>query len=157
CTHVDVDVRALDAGIAARIVALLESGADEHVLACRGTHLFRPDVQPIALPPAARVARLRERGVYLVTGGLGGVGSTLAEHLAREVRARLVLVGRTPGPSRADWVRRLEALGGEVLVEAADVCDAVAMARVLRSAAERFGPIQGVIHAAGLPDTAGVI
>ncbi|HZR44806.1 MAG TPA: type I polyketide synthase, partial [Ktedonobacteraceae bacterium] len=34
---------------------------------------------------------LRHRGVYLITGGLGGVGLVLAEHLAQSMQARLVL------------------------------------------------------------------
>ena len=32
--------------------------------------------------------------MYLITGGLGGIGLVLAEHFARRARARLVLVGR---------------------------------------------------------------
>jgi hypothetical protein len=78
---------------------------------------------------------------YLITGGLGGIGGVIAEWLAREVKARLVLVGRTPLPQRADWddwlarharpttasrsrssrSARLEALGATVLPVAADV------------------------------------
>ncbi len=48
-------------------------------------------------------ARLRKRGVYIITGGLGAVGLQVAEYLARCVQARLVLVGRTPLPERAAW------------------------------------------------------
>ena len=39
---------------------------------------------------------LRPGGVYLVTGGLGGIGLELMEHLARHAKARLVSVGRSP-------------------------------------------------------------
>jgi acyl transferase domain-containing protein len=177
CTHVDVDVRTLDAAAAERIVALIDSGLDDEAgepfIACRGSRTLWLDYQQTALPPVERVPRLRERGVYLITGGLGGVGSTLAECLAREVRARLILVSRTPLPPRDAWprladaagaegeairrVRRIEAQGAEVLVEQADVCDASRMDSLIRSAEARFGPINGIIHAAALPDTAGVI
>ena len=47
-------------------------------------------------PIEASPARLRERGVYLLTGGFGGIGQTLAQYLAETVSARLVLIGRTP-------------------------------------------------------------
>ena len=44
---------------------------------------------------------LRQRGVYLVTGGLGGIGLAVALDLARRVSARLVPLGRSPVPPRA--------------------------------------------------------
>src|SRR5262249_51985539 len=52
---------------------------------------------------AARNSLLREGGVYLITGGLGRVGLALAAHLARTVKAKLVLLGRTPAPPREEW------------------------------------------------------
>ncbi|HEV7514700.1 MAG TPA: SDR family NAD(P)-dependent oxidoreductase, partial [Thermoanaerobaculia bacterium] len=94
----------------------------------------------------------RERGVYLVTGGLGGLGMTFARHLAETVKARLVLVSRTARPDAGDpRLLELERLGAEVMVVAADVGDPVAMATVVAAARERFGAIHGVVHAAGLP------
>ena len=76
---------------------------------------------------------LKQQGVYLITGGLGRIGLSLAEALAREVNARLVLVSRTQLPPREQWdhcltesntnetvsrrirrLRRVEALGGRV-------------------------------------------
>nr|BFE78749.1 hypothetical protein GCM10020093_013500 [Planobispora longispora] len=114
-------------------------------------------------PPAG----LREGGVYLVTGGLGGIGVTLAEDLARRVRARLVLLGRSGLPPRQEWdalgggtdrtaravaaVRRMEEAGAEVLVLAADVTDPADMRRTREEALARFGRIDGIVHAAGLP------
>jgi acyl transferase domain-containing protein/thioesterase domain-containing protein len=121
------------------------------------------------VPAAARP--LREQGVYLVTGGLGGVGLALAEHLAQAHHARLVLVSRTALPARALWervladpatpreqaervlaVRRMEDAGAEVLVLSADVADAAAMRRVFAQAQQRFGSLHGVFHAAGVLD-----
>ena len=52
---------------------------------------------------------LRERGTYLVTGGLGGIGLTVAEGLAKAVRARLVLTARSAFPPREEWDRLLAA------------------------------------------------
>jgi acyl transferase domain-containing protein/acyl carrier protein len=111
--------------------------------------------------------RLRGRGVYLITGGLGKVGMTFAEALARIVQARLVLVGRS-APPRENWdeylanqpaddplaatLRRLvemEAAGAEILVVSADTSDPEAMRRVLDACDARFGELHGVIHAAG--------
>ncbi len=92
----------------------------------------------------------RPRGVYLLTGGLGGVGMVLARHLAQSVQARLVLIGRSaPTEEKLAQIRALEALGAEVLVIAADVSHHDEMRRALRTVDERFGELHGVIHGAG--------
>jgi|GEM_PF-516325 len=113
--------------------------------------------------------RLREGGVYLITGGLGGIGLVLAEHLAKTVRAKLILVGRSALPAKEEWgawldthpepdavsrkikkVQALEALGAEVLPLSADVAQLEQMQAVIAQSRERFGEINGVIHAAGV-------
>ncbi|HET9621305.1 MAG TPA: SDR family NAD(P)-dependent oxidoreductase, partial [Kofleriaceae bacterium] len=100
-----------------------------------------------------------------ITGGLGELSLELAEALAAAVRARLVLTTTGAWPARADWdrpeldarsrariarVKKLEALGAEVVVAQADSANAAAMAGVIADARARFGRIDGVIHAAGL-------
>ncbi len=112
---------------------------------------------------------LREQGVYLITGGPGGLGLVIAEHLARAAKARLVLTGRSPVPDRVEWPRvleeesqsadadkiralqRIEEAGGEVLTAAADASDESQMRAVVKQALQRFGVIHGVIHMAGVP------
>jgi len=115
--------------------------------------------------------RIRDRGVYFITGGLGGLGLAIARHLAEKASARLVLLGRSALPERDawdDWLRRhgsedrvsrrieqvraLEAKGAEVLVAAGDVTDIEAVRAAAAAARERFGAVHGVIHAAGVVD-----
>ena len=152
-----------------RLVTELSVG-DEPVVAWRGDERWVESFTPAGEEAAERQPiTLRPQGVYLITGGLGGVGSTLGEHLAREARARLVLTARGELPPRSDWpellagadaddpvagkirrVERLEELGAEVQVEAADAADREAMARVIAATEQRFGAIDGVIHAAGV-------
>ena len=107
--------------------------------------------------------------MYLITGGLGGVGLTLAESLARAVRAKLILIGRTGLPDRTQWpeylashgpddrlsrqiraIESIEEAGGEVEVIAADVSDAGQMRSAVARARQRFGRLDGVIHSAGV-------
>ncbi|MFI0777854.1 SDR family NAD(P)-dependent oxidoreductase [Streptomyces sp. NPDC021212] len=102
-------------------------------------------------PTASPAAAPREGGVYLITGGLGGVGLAFARFLARRHRARLVLCGRSPldaeGRRRVD---ELSGLGAEVLYRVTDVSRAEDVASLIDAARRRFGDLHGVIHAAGV-------
>jgi amino acid adenylation domain-containing protein len=71
-------------------------------MALRGSRTWVREHEPLRLPAAPR-PRLRQGGVCLITGGLGGLGLELAEHLASEAQARLVLVGRSALPPRESW------------------------------------------------------
>ncbi|WP_159046979.1 type I polyketide synthase [Streptomyces sp. XY66] len=110
-----------------------------------------PSLTPVE--PASGEADLRPGGVYWITGGQGGLGSTLAVALAREAGARVVLTGR-----RAEVDPHLEeavdAAGGRLLYLQADVTDAAAVRRALDETLRRFGALHGVIHTAGILDDA---
>lgn len=120
--------------------------------------------------PTEQELPLREGGVYLVTGGLGGIGLAMAERLAEHHRAKLVLFGRTPVPPRGHWdavladstapeeVRRrlaslqaLEARGVEFELVSGDIADRDDARRAVDTAIDRFGALHGVLHAAGVP------
>lgn len=169
CRQVDVvlDDRATTL-LADQLLEECHAAAPDSIVAYRSgerwTRVFEPAPISATAPP-----RLRMRGVYLITGGLGGIGLSLAAYLAKVVKARLVLVGRTSLPEPAEWplwlethdpgdqttrriqmIRELEGLGGEVLVAQADVADRVALQEVLGKTYGRFGALHGVIHAAGV-------
>ncbi len=105
-------------------------------------------------PPARAAASelpLRRHGVYLVTGGLGGLGLIFARHLATSFRAKLVLVGRSAlNAAHGERLAELEAAGAEVLYVQGDVSSPADMERVAREAKARFAEVNGVIHAAGV-------
>lgn len=137
-------------------LAELAHEGDDEAVAWRGVERYVPAFEELPLP-AAEPAGLgvRDGSVWLVTGGLGGLGALVAEELARAARVKLVLVGRTA--RRTPAVEALEALGAEVLVTAADVTDEAAMRAVVQQAHARFGPITGVLHAAGVVEDALVL
>ncbi|MEU1027136.1 SDR family oxidoreductase, partial [Streptomyces sp. NPDC005904] len=102
-----------------------------------------------AVEPAAAPTRFRERGVYLVIGGLGVLGRDTARYLARAHRARLVLVGRAaPDERRRADLAALEELGAEVSYVPCDAGDPAALRQVINETKTRFGALHGVIHSA---------
>jgi acyl transferase domain-containing protein len=134
--------------LAATVAAELVSEPLDGTVAFRGADRYVQELVPLGMGAAA--TRLRTRGVYLITGGLGGIGYALAEHLARTVQARLVLVGRGATAARAAAkVAALEALGAEVEVVQADVANASHARNAVERARVRFGGLHGIFHAAG--------
>lgn len=96
---------------------------------------------------------LKNKGVYMLTGGLGGLGMTFAKYLASEYKARLVLTGRSAlTAEKQHEIEKLKAHGAAVLYFQADVTDKDAMKQVLDETKRNWGPLQGVIHAAGHAD-----
>jgi non-ribosomal peptide synthase protein (TIGR01720 family) len=141
----------------------------DNVVAYRGHHRWIQTYEPIRLNESfVGKNKLRKEGVYLITGGLGSVGLVLAEYLARTVQAKLILLGRKGLPGKDQWqewlathdednsisrkirkVQGLLALGAEVLVISADVTNEQQMHDAIAIATQKFGAMNGVIHAAG--------
>ncbi len=168
--------RELDA-LVTRLLDEVTAAPGDEVVALRGERRLTQVLAPRPLDALEGVASegslpkpetLRERGVYLITGGLGGLGLTVADYLGRTCHARLALLGRTPLPARDQWpawiaqhgagdrvsqrmqrVLDLEASGAEVLVLTADVTNRDEMQAALQSLQARFGALHGVFHTAG--------
>jgi myxalamid-type polyketide synthase MxaB len=95
---------------------------------------------------------IRGEGCYLITGGLGGLGLKVAEHLVEQGARRLVLAGRS-GPTGAarGTIERLRSTGAAVEVVAADVASSADVGRLIETC-QTHGPLRGVVHAAGVLD-----
>jgi len=168
--------RALDPGDARGAAALDMAVAElcaEHeaaLAAYRRGRRWVPTFEPEPVSAVDKPRRLVREGVYLITGGLGGVGLTLARELARDFQARLILTTRRPLPPESEWdavlagpagepgdasrvraLRELAEVGAEVETVVADPADRDAMRAGLARARQRFGPIHGALHAAGAP------
>ena len=167
---VAIDVAGSPEEMAAAAVAELGSLPVEPVVAWRDGQRHVQAFEARRLETEGPVLPLlKTGGVYLITGGLGGIGLKVAAWLARTVQARLVLTNRTALPPKADWatwlvsndsgdrvsrrissVQQLEAAGAEVLLVTADTADLTAMTEAVTEARTHFGRIDGVMHAAGV-------
>ncbi len=139
------------------------------IVAYRGNRRWLPDYEPVQLVKQPDTPRLKQGGVYLITGGLGGLGLVIAEHLAKTFQAKLLLIGRSTIAERSQWtswletheisdrtsqqilkLQELEASGAEILAIAADVSNLAQMQVAIGQAEQQWGQIDGVFHTAGV-------
>ncbi|MDQ8055997.1 type I polyketide synthase [Bacillus velezensis] len=95
----------------------------------------------------------KDEGVYLLTGGAGGIGLIFAEEIAYRVKnAVLVLTGRAEAldEERSARLRRLAASGARVFYQPVDVTDRAAVIALVRGIQEEHGTLDGIIHGAGV-------
>ncbi|WP_155661214.1 SDR family NAD(P)-dependent oxidoreductase, partial [Priestia megaterium] len=93
---------------------------------------------------------LKKGGVYLITGGTGELGMSIAGYLAKQYQAKLILIGRSPlNPTVKDKITTLENLQVEVMYCQADVSNPDEINKAVLTAKRRFYKVDGVIHAAG--------
>lgn len=175
CCSIDVVIPAKgsrhEEELTEQLLAELTTQSSDKVIAYRGLHRWVQTFEPVQLDKSNEATpQLRKGGVYLITGGLGGIGLVLAEYLAKTAQAKLILIGRSALPLKEEWeqwlashgvedsvslkirkVQELEELGAEVLAIAADVSNQQQMQEAIATAKNRFGEINGVIHAAGVP------
>jgi len=123
------------------------------IVALRGSRRWRRTDRPFRTRDGERSA-LREDGVYVLTGGTGGLGGAVATALAATgLRPRLALLSRGSA-GLAENVERLRATltaaGARLEVIACDVADEQALDRALDRVVDIFGPVDGVFHLAGV-------
>ncbi|MEM9214083.1 MAG: SDR family NAD(P)-dependent oxidoreductase [Cyanobacteria bacterium P01_F01_bin.150] len=95
----------------------------------------------------------REDGVYLVTGGTGGLGLIFAEEIAKNTqRSTLILSGRSPlnADQKTAFFNRLENLGATVDYQQADISRKNDVDRLMQYITTRYGSLNGILHCAGI-------
>ena len=141
-----------------------------NVFAYRGKQRWIRQFDNFELSESDKDNLFKERGVYLITGGLGGLGLSLGKWLSERCQPKLILIGRTALPPVEEWdvwleshdsgnsisqkiqkVRELETSGAEVIVRAADVKNQSAIEQIIQETVSEFGRIDGVFHLAGIP------
>ncbi len=147
-------------------------------VAYRGQFRWKRQYRKVQLPQSQSLSssenalnpgRLRHGGVYLITGGTGGIGLSIAKYLAKACQPKLVLTKKASFPEKSKWAElqknrnapesvlkvldellALQAMGAEVEVRVAECADPEQMKSVLSESVKQFGTINGVIHAAGV-------
>ncbi|MEH0971268.1 SDR family NAD(P)-dependent oxidoreductase [Micromonospora sp. CPCC 205546] len=152
-------VKLVDGGPDDALLSEHTAGPGDTQVAYRDGVRLTPVLEPVAYDavPAQPRRVLREGGVYLVIGGLGGVGAHLCQHLLRRFRARLLVVGRSSGDGGGPRAQTLAYLsdqaaaepGAQLRYQALDAVDADALRAVVDAAERDWGTLDGVFNLAG--------
>lgn len=93
----------------------------------------------------------KDSGVYIITGGMGGIGIALAKLIIDHIKVRLILTGRSEiSDNIRNTLRELSSTGSEVVYFKADCSNRKEVDELIKFAHQYFGPINGVIHNAGI-------
>ena len=166
CAHVDFELPSVIAD-AGHLVSELRAAVPVPEVAYRNGGRLEGWLAPVDLAhDPAQDLPIDDGGLYLISGGLGGLGTELARYLLQVHRAKVLLIGRTPLGEPPDgrtmdagdvarW-RRYRLLCGvqhqdDVMYRGLDVSDAGALSAAIAAAETRWArPLSGVFHLAGV-------
>ncbi|MBF0395461.1 MAG: SDR family NAD(P)-dependent oxidoreductase, partial [Desulfobacterales bacterium] len=110
--------------------------------------IYEQVLEPIDLTPA-HIPPFKNKGVYFILGGMGGLGFELSCYLAKNFEARLALIGRSSKNSQIqEKIIKIEELGGSPIYIQADAADLTQMEKAVKEAKSNFGAINGAVHSA---------
>ncbi|MCX7747899.1 MAG: SDR family NAD(P)-dependent oxidoreductase [Clostridia bacterium] len=97
------------------------------------------------------VPYVKDGGVYLITGGLGGLGLLVANHIADQAKVKLVLLGRSGiNKEKEEKINALIEKGAEVLYLQVDIGNETELNKAIHTVKEKFGALSGIFHSAGV-------
>ncbi|MEM6602177.1 MAG: SDR family oxidoreductase, partial [Verrucomicrobiota bacterium] len=111
----------------------------------KGDHREVKEILSLDTPTTSSFS-IKEGGVYLITGGAGGLGRLFAEYLARTKDTKLILTGRREeSPISEEALSTLHAT-----YHSCDVTNEQAITQVIEGVLDTHGRLDGIIHSAGV-------
>ncbi|MGA9379089.1 MAG: SDR family NAD(P)-dependent oxidoreductase, partial [Phormidium sp.] len=152
--HVDLSIEETAVN-ADRLIQEMQVFSKETEVAYRqGTRLI-PRLEKVEFSPENQPKiTFKAGGMYLISGGLGGIGVEIAKYLLKTYQTKLLLIGRTPITNATSQknaaYQELENLGGEIRYEAVDVCDLPRLQQIIVQTKTTWNcQLDGILHLAG--------
>lgn len=128
---------------------IIDASSRQGVIWYRKNKRFTLACKPFEVQENLSPSMIKQNGIYLITGGCGGLGFKFAHYLAEKYHATLVLVGRTP--LSTDIQKKIDALiqagAQDVHYNSIDICDQQALQTWAKNLPFE---LSGIIHAAGV-------
>lgn len=137
--------------------------------AFRGNNMYTEVLEEVSMADREEIAvNGKNEGVYVITGGTGGLGLEAADYLSWNGCGNICILGRTILPVREEWdavlernenvkicrlikqINKIEEKGNKIIVRNADITDYAAMKNIFRELETEYGTINGMIHCAGV-------
>jgi amino acid adenylation domain-containing protein len=168
CRHIDLEVGPSIEKNAAHILTELSAFKGDSEVAYRNDKRLIPVLAKVDMQKQEiQSPAIKPGGIYLITGGLGGIGTFMSQFLLEKYHAKLIIIGRTALPDRETWASHLEqnthiakrlknylalekVKGGEFIYQAVDVCDFAGLQQIIADAENKWHEsVSGIVHLAG--------
>ncbi|GBF80262.1 SDR family NAD(P)-dependent oxidoreductase [Aphanothece sacrum] len=165
--HIDLPVDGITLNSKLILEELLTLSKEKEIAYRQGKRLVKGLEKVEFSQKNAQKIPFEQGGIYLITGGLGGIGIEISQYLLKNYNARLLLLGTTILPDKKDWnefikkedkysqkikhLQTLEKLGGEVIYKAVDIGNLTQLEKAVNEAQNKWqSKLNGVIHLAGI-------
>lgn len=155
-----------------KIINEIFTKSKERVIAYRYGKRLAESYRSINIEIKEKSSLLKIGGVYIITGGLGGIGLDVAEYLGKVYKAKVILIGRSQFPPRTEWdniinekgladstskkiqvIKEIELEGGVLRTYNLNVSDKKKLEFVFNESKKEFGFISGIFHFAGVTNS----
>lgn len=162
CRCIDID----DKTSISELLKEIKLGQDFNVAYRNGERYTQEIMETNPIKLKNRDVQIKEGGVYVITGGMGGIGLNIASYLALKAKVKIILINRTRYPEREKWdlnheinsdvadklnkILQIEKNRSSVEICTADVAKYEEIKSVLNGIRSKYGKIDGIIHSAGI-------
>lgn len=123
---------------------------------------------PLENEESDQAVEINENGVYIITGGMGGIGLEFADYLSSKNKVNIILINRSKFPQRDMWnsiirentdsktiqkinkIKQIESSGSSVELYSCNIADFDNLKIVIDTVRNKHGRINGILHSAGM-------
>ncbi|WP_281988848.1 SDR family NAD(P)-dependent oxidoreductase [Aquimarina aggregata] len=118
------------------------------VVAFREKLRYQRKLVPVVIPEV-QSNKLRQKGVYVIFGGAGGLGEVTTKYLIEKYDAQVVWIGRREIDSAIkNKQEKLKNIGEAPVYLQADIVDQESIAKAYQQIKSRFNQVNGIFHSA---------
>ncbi|AWX58468.1 SDR family NAD(P)-dependent oxidoreductase [Brevibacillus brevis] len=149
---IELEAQSSEHDLAQLLAAYAKQPELQHIRLNREQHSILRWREMCTVPEPSAVVPWKDGGVYLITGGTGGLGVLFAEEIARRTRgAVLILAGRSAlDQNKRERIEQLTNRGLTVEYRQTDVGSLEAIETLVQEICRKYGTLNGIVHGAGV-------